>query len=162
MTESTKIQSILFVCMGNICRSPMAEGIFNRILQQNKVSEKYQIDSAGLLAYHAGELPDDRMRMHASKRGYKLTHLSRPFSINDFDKFDLIIGMDDSNMSGLRNKARTQEHLDKIKRMTDYCTRYDAKEVPDPYYGGEAGFEYVIDLLEDACGGLYEEIRMKG
>jgi len=154
-------KTILFVCMGNICRSPMAEGVFKRILHNNRKSDLIKIDSAGLIAYHAGELPDQRMRMHASNRGYHLSHISRPFSVSDFEKFDLIIGMDDANISGLKNKARSQEHLDKIKKMTDYCTGIDANEVPDPYYGGEAGFEYVIDLLEDACEGLYKDITSK-
>jgi protein-tyrosine phosphatase len=98
------------------------------------------------------------MRAHASRRGYNLTHLSRPVTAADFDKFDLIIGMDNQNIRGLKSLARTPEQEAKIHRMTDYCVQMKATEVPDPYYGGAEGFEYVIDLLEDACEGLLQTI----
>jgi protein-tyrosine phosphatase len=151
-------KSILFVCLGNICRSPMAEGIFRHLLFDRGTYRKYKVDSAGLISFHQGELPDMRMRKHASARGYELTHRSRPVSLSDFDEFDLIIGMDDQNIRGLKSLAKTPEHQAKIKRMTDFCTRYQTTEVPDPYYGGSSGFDYVIDLLEDACDGLYRTI----
>jgi len=150
--------SILFVCLGNICRSPMAEGVFKHMLFKAGLHHEIHVDSAGLIAYHQGELPDSRMRAHASRRGYNLTHRSRQVTVSDFDKFDLIIGMDDQNMHGLRNLARTPEQKAKIRRMTDFCVHMQASEVPDPYYGGAAGFEYVIDLLEDACEGLLKNI----
>ena len=150
--------SILFVCLGNICRSPMAEGVFKKILFREGLSDQFQIDSAGLIGYHQGELPDSRMRAHASRRGYNLTHRSRQVTIADFEKFDLIIGMDSQNIRGLKNIANTPEQEAKIRRMTDFCVQMQATEVPDPYYGGAAGFEYVIDLLEDACEGLMKEI----
>ena len=153
------MKSILFVCLGNICRSPMAEGVFNKILLREKMKQSFQVDSAGLISYHQGSPPDSRMRKHAAQRNYFLSHLSRPFTVSDFEKFDLIIGMDNQNIRGLKNMARTQEHLAKIRKMTDFCTVYDAVEVPDPYYGGEAGFEYVIDLLEDACEGLFASLK---
>lgn len=151
-------QSILFVCLGNICRSPMAEGVFKAKLAEAGLSETIEVDSAGLIAYHQGEMPDNRMRAHAARRGYRLDHRSRPVTTADFDRFDLIIGMDDQNIRGLKSMARTAEHQAKIKRMTDYCSVMQAHEVPDPYYGGDAGFEYVIDLLEDACENLLKEI----
>jgi protein-tyrosine phosphatase len=150
--------SILFVCLGNICRSPMAEGVFNRILMREQRTEHFIVDSAGLLAYHQGELPDSRMRFFAGKRGYDLTHRSRPFTRADFDRFDMIIGMDDQNIAGLKQQAMTLEEEAKIFRMTDFCKTLEATHVPDPYYGGDQGFENVIDLLEDACEGLYGEV----
>jgi protein-tyrosine phosphatase len=153
--------SILFVCLGNICRSPMAEGVFLRILERENATEQFKIDSAGLLGYHQGELADSRMRFYAGKRGYTLTHRSRPFSRADFDCFDMIIGMDDQNIAGLKQLAMTLEEDAKIYRMTDFCQQIQATHVPDPYYGGDQGFENVIDLLEDACEGLYKEVRSK-
>ena len=150
--------SILFVCLGNICRSPMAEGVFNRILMREQRTEHFIVDSAGLLAYHQGELPDSRMRFFAGKRGYDLTHRSRPFTRADFDRFDMIIGMDDQNIAGLKQQAMTLEEEAKIFRMTDFCKTLEATHVPDPYYGGDQGFENVIDLLEDACEGLYRKV----
>ena len=154
------MQSILFVCLGNICRSPMAEGIFLKILEQEHASNRFEVDSAGLLDYHQGELPDSRMRFHASKRGYNLTHRSRPVTKADFNRFDMIIGMDEENIAGLKRLASTREHDTKIYRMTDFCQQKQAVYVPDPYYGGDKGFENVIDLLEDACEGLYQEISV--
>lgn len=150
--------SILFVCLGNICRSPMAEGVFKKILFREGKHRQFQVDSAGLIAYHQGELPDGRMRAHAARRGYHLTHRSRPATRADFDKFDLIIGMDEQNIRGLNKLAQTPEQKAKIRRMTDFCVNMQATEVPDPYYGGAEGFEYVIDLLEDACEGLLKSI----
>ena len=152
-------KSILFVCLGNICRSPMAEGIFRKIAERENVIQLFEIDSAGLLSYHQGELPDSRMRMHASKRNYQLTHRSRQFTNSDFERFDMIIGMDDSNIAGLKKMASTENNKRKIYRMTDFCSKHQATEVPDPYYGGEKGFEYVIDLLEDACEGLLKSLN---
>ena len=153
--------SVLFVCLGNICRSPMAEGVFNRILERENQQENFNVDSAGLHDYHQGELPDSRMRAHANRRGYTLTHRSRPVTKADFDKFDYIIGMDNQNIRGLTRLAQTDEHRAKILQMTDFCTLHNAAEVPDPYYGGAQGFEYVIDLLEDAVGNLFKTLTKK-
>jgi len=150
-----KQTSILFVCLGNICRSPMAEGVFCRILEREKVTERFEIDSAGLLNYHQGELPDSRMRFHAEKRSYNLTHRSRPVTKADLEHFDWIIGMDDQNIRGLKQLASNYEQAAKIHLMTDFCQKIQATRVPDPYYGGDQGFENVIDILEDACEGLY-------
>lgn len=150
---------ILFVCLGNICRSPAAEGIFRYITEEKGTAAHFHLDSAGLYGGHAGELPDKRMRIHAARRGYNLTHRSRPAREWDFDEFDIIIGMDDANISGLRSLAPTEDDRKKIVRMTDFCRLhpyYDA--VPDPYYEGAAGFELVLDLLEDASMALYDAI----
>lgn len=147
--------------MGNICRSPMAESVFRSILAREGKSNEYNIDSAGTIGYHAGELPDSRMRKHASLRGYSLTHLSRKVTYSDFETFDLLVAMDDANFDDLCNLAGSVEEENKIVRMTDYCKKHSASHIPDPYYGGESGFEHVIDLLEDACEGLYHSISKK-
>ncbi len=112
---------ILFVCLGNICRSPMAEGVFLKILDREKSANRFEIDSAGLSGFHQGELADSRMRTHASNRGYRLTHRSRPITKKDFDNFDFIIGMDNQNIKALRLLAGTPENIGKIYRMTDFC-----------------------------------------
>lgn len=154
-----KNTSILFVCLGNICRSPMAEGIMKKYIDEAALTHKIHIDSAGTHNYHEGELPDARMRQHAFQRGYELTHHSRPVKTDDFDNFDLILAMDDNNMSDLMRKAPTVEAQKKIKRITDYCSIHTLDHVPDPYYGGAEGFNLVIDLLEDACKGLLKAIK---
>ncbi len=148
-------KSILFVCLGNICRSPMAETIFNHILDKNNMSNNFEVDSAGLLDYHEGDKADHRMRSHAEKRGYEIKHRSRPVVQKDFEKFDYIIGMDEQNVRQLNRLAKTPEQQSKIHKMTDFCKKTEADSIPDPYYGGDKGFEHVIDLLEDACDGLY-------
>lgn len=147
-------KKILFVCLGNICRSSTAEGIMLHLLKEAGLENEFVIDSAGILSYHQGELPDSRMRAHAIRRGYNLVHRSRPVRTEDFYDFDLIIGMDDRNIDDLKEKAPSIDAWSKIHRMTEYCTRILTDHVPDPYYGGEEGFEYVIDILEDACAGL--------
>ena len=150
---------ILFICMGNICRSPAAEGIMKQKVQQQGLEQFFYIDSAGMYGWHEGELPDNRMRSHASRRGYALTSLSRPIKYDDFEHFDLIIGMDDGNIDDLKRKAPNRESMKKIRRMTDFCRTHTADCVPDPYYGGASGFELVLDLLEDACDGLIDKLK---
>lgn len=151
---------VLFVCLGNICRSPAAEGIFRDIVEKRGEDTRYEIDSAGLYGGHAGDLPDRRMRVHAFQRGYNLTHHSRPVKAGDFDKFDLILSMDDSNYSRLRAFAPSPEAERKVMRMTDFCRLHPgADHVPDPYYEGAEGFEIVLDLLEDACAGLADALE---
>ncbi|MBD5230779.1 MAG: low molecular weight phosphotyrosine protein phosphatase [Bacteroidales bacterium] len=150
---------ILFVCLGNICRSPAAEGIMQHLVEERGLQDAFTLDSAGTYAGHQGELPDKRMRVHAARRGYQLTHRSRPVRESDFFDFDLIIAMDDSNYHNLRRMAPTVEAEQKVVKMIDFCRRhpyYDA--VPDPYYGGASGFELVLDLLEDATEGLLDSL----
>ena len=159
---SSKKHRILFVCLGNICRSSSAEGVMKHLVEEAGRADEFVIDSAGILRYHQGELPEPRMRAHAARRGYNLVHRSRPVRTSDFDDFDLIIGMDDRNIEDLKERAPSVETERKICRMTDFCTRFtEADHVPDPYYGGAEGFEYVLDLLEDACAGLLEELIME-
>ncbi|MGL4908548.1 MAG: low molecular weight protein-tyrosine-phosphatase [Bacteroidales bacterium] len=153
---------ILFVCLGNICRSPMAEAIFAKMIHEQELSAQFKLDSAGLHGYHEGERADSRMRRHAQKRGYEIVHRSRPIVMEDFERFDLIIGMDEQNMRALQQLASSKGDFAKLSRMTDYCQHIDVKEVPDPYYGGDEGFERVIDILEDACEGLLEVLVAKG
>lgn len=143
---------ILFVCLGNICRSPAAEGIMLAGLKARGMEKDYEIDSAGLYSGHAGELPDSRMRAHAARRGYRLTHRSRPVRRSDFEEFDLIVGMDASNLSRLRSLAATPGEEAKIVGMADFISQHPGWDhIPDPYYEGAEGFELVLDLLEDAC-----------
>ena len=149
---------ILFICLGNICRSPMAEAILRHIVDEAGMSSEIEIDSAGLIGYHEGETADPRMQSHAARRGYKLTHLSRPIRQSDFRHFDLIIGMDDANIDRLHRLSPDIDTDQKIRRMTDFCQHLSVDHVPDPYYGGSQGFEHVIDILEDACQGLYQFI----
>lgn len=131
-----------------------------QLVEKAGLEDCFVIDSAGILSYHEGELPDSRMRAHAARRGYNLTHRSRPVRTADFYDFDIIIGMDDRNIEDLKERAPSLEAERKIHRMTDFCTRFThADHVPDPYYGGAEGFEYVLDLLEDACAGLLEHLR---
>jgi low molecular weight protein-tyrosine phosphatase len=153
---------ILFVCLGNICRSPSAEAVFNGIINDKKEIEFYEIDSAGTYGYHEGEPADRRMQSYAVKRGYNLTSISRPFNPGiDWDNFDYIIGMDDSNIRNLQNMARNEKDLNKLYKMTDFSKNHSHDEVPDPYYGGDQGFELVLDLLEDAGNGFYDFLNKK-
>lgn len=153
-------KKILFVCLGNICRSPSAEAVFKGIIKKEGIANRFEVDSAGTSGWHAGEPADRRMQSHAVKRGYNLTSISRKFDPHsDFDHYDLIIGMDDSNMENLKRMSRNTEDLAKLYKMTDFATEFSYDEVPDPYYGGSEGFELVLDLLEDSCRGLLEKSK---
>ena len=151
---------ILFVCLGNICRSPAAEGIMRRIVEGRGLSGTFGIDSAGTYGGHRGELPDPRMRRAAARRGYELTHRARPLREADFERFDRIVVMDDCNYEAAHRLAPSRELAGKIYRMTEFCRRSPQWDhVPDPYYEGREGFELVLDLLEDACEGLLDDLR---
>lgn len=153
-------KKLLFVCLGNICRSPSAEGVMKTLIKAEGLEKQIACDSAGTIGYHEGEPADSRMRKHAKNRGYNLTSISRKFNPNsDFDRFDLIIGMDNQNIQDLRDLDRDGKYQDKIIKMTDFCQKLNADIVPDPYYGGDAGFETVIDILEDACEGLLIQLK---
>ncbi|MDO5570970.1 MAG: low molecular weight protein-tyrosine-phosphatase [Bacteroidales bacterium] len=152
---------ILFVCLGNICRSPSANGIMEHLVEAKNLSNFYEVDSAGTYAGHKGDLPDKRMRAHAIRRGYDLTHRARPVCIEDFERFDLIIAMDDRNYYDLYELAPDLESRRKIHRMVEYSINPTYDYVPDPYYSGADGFELVLDLLEDACRGLIDSLEKK-
>ena len=146
---------VLFVCLGNICRSPSAEAVFNSLIAEQGLGDELECDSAGTAAYHEGEPADGRMQNHAIRRGYRLTSISRPVDpLSDFDRFDYIVGMDDNNVWDLKKMARNLNDLKKIHKMTDFAKSKTYQSVPDPYYGGDEGFELVLDILEDACQGL--------
>lgn len=154
-------KKILFVCLGNICRSPSAEAVFKYIVEKKGESNKFIIDSAGTSAWHAGDKADARMRRHAKKRGIELTSISRKFVMEDFDRFDYIIAMDQENMHEMKKMTRNKSDIDKLHFMTDFSKRYKYNYVPDPYYGGDEGFELVLDLLEDAGEGLFDSLKVK-
>lgn len=154
-----KKHKILFVCLGNICRSPAAEGVLRSIVADAGCEDDWEIDSAGTGRYHIGDLPDRRMRVHARQRGLELTHRCRQVTPSDFDEFDLIIGMDASNLSNLRAIAPSPEAEKKIVPMASFFNpdnRWDY--VPDPYYEGSEGFELVLDLLQEGCRNLFDQL----
>jgi len=152
-------RGILAVCLGNICRSPAAEGILKAMVKKSGKSHEFFIDSAGLLDYHEGSLPDNRTRQSAAKRNYVLDSRSRPVKQEDFKKFDYLLAMDKSVFRSLERMANSEAERKKIYMMTDFLTKHNYDEIPDPYYGGEKGFELVLDLLEDACAGFLKEIN---
>jgi protein-tyrosine phosphatase len=153
---------ICFVCLGNICRSPTAEGVFRKLAGEARVDGNLTIDSAGTGAWHVGELPDPRSRAAAARRGYELAHRARKFTAADFDRFDLVLAMDRDNEDTLGRLAHGRTHVPPIRllRSFDPAAPVDA-EVPDPYSGEEAGFEEVLDICERACAGLVEHVRFR-
>ncbi|WP_352422441.1 low molecular weight protein-tyrosine-phosphatase [Proteiniphilum sp.] len=153
---------LLFVCLGNICRSPAAEGIMATVVKKHDLQDIIEVDSAGTSGWHEGELPDERMRLHGERRGYNFDSPARKFRKSDFDDFDYILVMDRQNFSTVRSLATGKEQTDKIHMMTEFSRQYTHHDhVPDPYYGGTSGFELVLDLLEDACEGLLQAIKRK-
>lgn len=150
---------LLFVCLGNICRSPSAENIMNYLVAQADLSDRILCDSAGTSSYHIGSPPDRRMSAAASaKLGLKLRGKARQLQKLDFQDFDMILAMDQENYENILALDPTGQHHDKVFLMCEFCSRYTLKEVPDPYYGGVDGFNQVIDLLVDACEGLLRHI----
>ena len=149
------MKKVLFVCLGNICRSPAADGYLNHLIIKHELKNKVMCDSAGTSAYHTGEPADARMRESSLERGYPLNSISRAFNpVTDFKEFDYIIAMDNKNWKDLNSAASTDAQRDKIFKMVDFCTVHDVGGVPDPYYGAADGFELVLDIVEDACHGL--------
>jgi len=159
MNDMGKKIKVLFVCLGNICRSPSAEAVFNALIEKKGESHLFHIDSAGTSAWHAGEKADTRMRRHAKKRNIQLTSISRKFVTNDFDRFDYIIAMDRQNLEDMKQMARNKSDSDKLHMMTSFSSEFNYDHVPDPYYGGDDGFELVLDILEDAGKGFYQFLK---
>lgn len=158
MSSDVKV-SVLFVCMGNICRSPTAEGVFRKFVDDAGLTGLVHTDSAGTHAYHRGSQPDYRACEAAERRGYSLTEIqARRVSSMDFESFDFIIAMDDDNLNDLRDEA-DEDHHAKISLLLDYSETGGLREVPDPYYGGLGGFEKVLDLVEQASRGLLDKVR---
>ena len=152
-------RKILFVCLGNICRSPAAEGVLKAAAEREGLSDKIVVDSAGTYGGHAVQLPDSRMRSAAARRGYDLTHRARQITEEDFIDFDMIVVMDDMNYESVSRLAPERRYLDKLYRFAEFCGRHPQwSHVPDPYYEGREGFELVLDLLEDGCEGILEKI----
>ncbi len=150
---------ILFVCLGNICRSPAAEGVMKRMVARRNLEKRVEIASAGTIGMHEGDLPDTRMRSAARRRGIQLTSRARQIEVADFERFDLIITMDRTNFETVSNLAPETGVRAEILPFCSFLTEHSEQEVPDPYYGGTTGFERVLNLLEDGCRGLLEEVE---
>ena len=151
---------LLFVCLGNICRSPAAEGVFLHHLQERGLSDRFVVDSAGTGSWHVGNPADRRMQAAAQRRGIHLPSRARQIELSDLGEFDLVLTMDDANLAAVTSLAEEAGARDsaQIRPMLSYTKRFNETEVPDPYYGGDEGFEHVLDLLDDACTGLLEEL----
>lgn len=153
---------LLFVCLGNICRSPMAEGVFRRVIEEAGVAGRFEIDSAGLGDWHVGQAPDERAQAAAKGRGMDISRqCARQVVIEDFHRFDLLLAMDGENLAALRQLAPdgTEE---KIRQFLDYAPHLTASDVPDPFFGGAAGFDHALDLIEAASEGLLQSLLEPG
>ena len=160
MAQNQYSVSVLFVCMGNICRSPAAEGVFRYYVNQQGAAGDFYIDSAGTIDYHSGHPADSRMRESAAKRGYTLTSISRQVTPEDLEEFDLVVAMDRDNLAELQYLSGGSRY--NLRLLGSFLPEHQglpeqAPEVPDPYYGGPQGFELVLDMLERACPGIYAE-----
>lgn len=156
---SQKKVKVLFVCMGNICRSPTAQGVFEHLVQQEGLSEQIAIDSAGTHAYHVGEQPDRRAQIAALQRGVDLSlQRARRVQDEDFSRFDYVLAMDSDNEQNLLYQCPAEQR-EKVRRFMSFAPEMNTAEVPDPYYGGAQGFEHVLDLVEAAARGLLQHIR---
>ena len=154
-----KTYRVLFVCMGNICRSPTAHGVFRHKVKAQGMARWVKVDSAGTHNYHPGSSPDQRSQKHAAQRGYDLSDLrARQIKSRDFQRYDLILAMDWDNLALIQAEC-PDEHQGKLRRLTEFCQTHDHPVVPDPYYGDINGFEKVLDLVEDACEGLIRHVK---
>ncbi len=160
MTENKEKISVLFVCMGNICRSPTAEGVFRHLVAERGLMDRIDVDSAGTHAYHVGEPPDRRAQAAAAQRGVLLADIrARRFGMADFERFDFVLAMDRDNLNLLSEQADASQRR-KLHLFLDFSSGAES-EVPDPYYGGATGFERVLDLVEDASRGLLETLMSR-
>ena len=162
MSSSEKKIKVLFVCMGNICRSPSGEGVFQHHVDAAGYSNKIEVDSAGTIGYHTGNPADARMQAAATKRGYSLDSLARQVKLQDFQDFDLIIAMDVENLENLDHLAGAR--LEHVRMLGSFLNGVNdpvrGPSVPDPYYGGEAGFEQVLDMIEEACPAILSHCQV--
>ncbi len=142
---------LLFICLGNICRSPAADGVMHALVQKAGREHEFHIDSAGIGDWHVGQLPDPRMRRHGARRSYDFSHHARQFRQEDFGRFDHIYVMDHDNYEAITRMARDEGEKAKVRMLPDFLRTHAAATIPDPYYGGERDFEYALDLIEDAC-----------
>ena len=160
MNKKEKI-SVLFICMGNICRSPTAEAVFRHYVESAGLSEHILIDSAGTHDYHIGDKPDSRAQRAAQQRGYDMSNLhGRQVGKEDFRQFDYVLAMDGANLAILQ-RINPPDSDSQVGLFLEYARHHSEREVPDPYYGGADGFERVLDMVEDAAQGLLEEIRQQ-
>lgn len=150
---------VLFVCLGNICRSPAADGVLNHLVKKNHLSDKVFVDSAGTCANHIGENADSRMQAHAEQRGYKLTSIARQLQAQDLEEFDLILAMDTSNYQDILSLENAEKYKDKVKMFTSFCKVHERESVPDPYFGAADGFDLVMDIVEDGCQQILEQAQ---
>lgn len=151
--------AVLFVCLGNICRSPAAEGILRHMANEGAAPLKIDVESRGLGDWHQGQLPDVRMREAAGNRGVRLASRAKKIELEDFDRFDFVLVADEKVRSELYRHITSPEHRAKIHFMTHFSSVYKDQPVPDPYYEGDAGFEHVLNMLEDSCQGLLAHIK---
>jgi len=150
---------VLFVCLGNICRSPTADAVFRTLVKQAGLTDRIEVDSAGTGDWHIGHAPDERARQAAESRGYSMEGLrARQVTSQDFERFDAILAMDRANLIDLR-KLSPPDYHHKIRLFMDYASEYGVREVPDPYYGGDEGFYHVLELVESASQHLIEELK---
>ena len=155
-----KKQSVLFVCLGNICRSPAAEAIFIDLINKKGINDSFLVDSAGTGSWHIGKKADRRMRIAARKRGVEILSRARQIDATDFEKFDYIITMDDSNFDNINDLKfrKSLSDFSSINKIQKFRSAFEEKEVPDPYFGGDEGFDHVLDILEDSVSGFLDTI----
>ena len=161
MNQRVMTQKLLFVCLGNICRSPAAEGVFLHLLEAQGLSDHFVVDSAGTGRWHVGNRADSRMRAAAERRGIHLPSRARQIELGDLSQFDWVITMDADNLRTVKSLAQEagSNATAEIRSMLSFARESQLSEVPDPYYGGDQGFEQVLDLLEDACSGLLDALN---
>jgi protein-tyrosine phosphatase len=152
------MKKVLFVCLGNICRSPAAHGVLQAMIDKEGLKEQLSVDSAGTSNAHVGHRPDKRMKAAALKRGVELNTKARQFTRTDFEDSELIVVMDQSNFESCKAIALKREHLEKLVLMSDFTPSFTQKDVPDPYYGEEEGFELVLDMVTEGCGNIIKKL----
>ena len=155
-----KKQSVLFVCLGNICRSPAAEAIFIDLIKKKELNANFIVDSAGTGSWHIGKKADIRMRIAAQKRGVEIASIARQINAKDFEKFNYIVAMDDSNFENISDLKyrKSLSNFSSINKIQNFRSVFEEMEVPDPYFGGDEGFDHVLDILEDSVSGFLESI----